>query len=177
MLNRLIRPRPATVAGRALFEAASAQARAPALYLRLGVPDTVEGRFESLLVHVVLVIHRLRGEGEQARETGQALFDAFIHNLDDGLREMGVGDLSVGKKMRKLGEAIYGRAKAYDPALDARPDTAPLTALVGRTVFGEADDARAEALAAYVAAVSDALAAQSLADLLAGRATFGEVAA
>ena len=177
MLSRLIRPRPATLAGRALFELAAAQARIPALYLRLGVPDTVEGRFESLLMHVVLVIHRLRGEGEQARETGQALFDAFIHNLDDGLREMGVGDLSVGKKMRKLGEAIYGRAKAYDPALDARPDAAPLTALVGRTVFGEADDPRAAPLAEYVAAVSAALAAQPLADLLAGRATFGEIAA
>ena len=88
-----------------------------------------------------LLLHRLRGEGEQARRDGQALFDAFLHSLDDGLREMGVGDLSVGKKMRKLGEAFYGRAKAYDPALAARPDLAPLKALVGRTVFAEADDA------------------------------------
>ncbi len=177
MLNRLMRPRPATLAGRALFEAASAQARAPALYLRLGVPDTVEGRFESLLMHVVLLLHRLRGEGEQARETGQALFDAFIHNLDDGLRDMGVGDLSVGKKMRKLGEAIYGRAKAYDPALDARPDLTALTALVGRTVFGAEEDARAGPLAAYASAAADALAAQPLPDLLDGRVGFAEVAA
>ena len=177
MLNRLMRPRPAAAAGRALFRVASGAARGPALYTRFGVPDTVEGRFELLLIHVVLLLHRLRGQGPQAKETGQALFDDFLQNLDDGLREMGVGDLSVGKKMRKLAEAIYGRGKAYDPALDAIPDLAPLTALVGRTVFDDAADVRAAPLAAHLAAQSAGLAAQPLTAILAGEAAFAEAAA
>src|SRR5580698_3554415 len=103
MFERWFAPRPAVAAGRALFKGLSAQARQPDLYLRAGAPDTVEGRFELYVLHLVLLLHRLKGEGPQAAETAQAVFDAFLKNLDEGLRDMGVGDLSVGKKMRKLG--------------------------------------------------------------------------
>ena len=175
-LTRFLKARPATDAGRALFAAAHLQARTPDLYARLGAPDTVDGRFEMLLMHVVLVIARLRAgplrASDQAAETRQALFDAFVANLDDGLREMGVGDLSMGKKMRKLGEAIYGRAKAYDPALAARPDLAPLASLIGRTVFGDEADGRGAPLAAYADRVVRALEGQADADLLGGRVAF-----
>src|SRR5689334_16549162 len=102
MLQRLFRPRPTREMGKALYQSAVAQARSPELYARLGVPDTVEGRFEAYSLHVILLIDRLYREGEQAAETSQALFDAFTTSLDSALREMGVGDLSVGKKMRKL---------------------------------------------------------------------------
>ena len=165
-LLSLFAPRPAVQSGRRLYAAAVAQARQPGLYERLGAPDTAEGRFELYTLHVVLLLHRLKGQGSQAGETGQGLFDAYLRGLDDALREMGVGDLSVGKKMRKLGEAFYGRAKAYDRALEALPDTEALAAVIGRTAAMEGADAGP--LVVYAVAASRALAGQPLQTLLEG---------
>jgi cytochrome b pre-mRNA-processing protein 3 len=169
MLQRLFRPRPAREMGKALYQSAVAQARTPALYATLGVPDTVEGRFEAYSLHVILLIDRLYQQGEQAAETSQALFDAFAKSLDDALREMGVGDLSVGKKIRKLGEAFYSRVKAYHAALETLPDAAELEAIIARTVYAEGDPAHAVAMARYAADQREALAAQPLADVLQGK--------
>ena len=152
MLNRLFRQRPAYAAGEALYALAAAKARDPAFYRDAGAPDTVEGRFELYMIHVILLVLRLRGQGRQAQETSQVMFDAFLRGLDDAMREMGVGDLSVGKKMRKLGEAFYGRAKGYAESLG---DPAAREALVRRTLFadapGEGADAGARTLADYLA--------------------------
>ncbi len=150
-------------AGRALFRALAAQARQPVFYQRLGVADTVEGRFELYVLHLVLVLHRLKGAGPQAAETAQATFDTFLKNLDEGLRDMGVGDLSVGKRMRKLGEAVYGRIKGYDRVL-AEPSPQPaLEEMVARTVLqGREAATHAAALARYVLATVAALAAAPL---------------
>jgi len=82
---------------------------------------------------------------------------------------MGVGDLSVGKKMRKLGEAFFGRAKNYHAALEALPDRGPLEALIARTVYAGADEARAPAMADYVLAQREHLAAQPAGALLKGQ--------
>ena len=165
-LSRLFAPRPAVIAGRRLYAAAVAQARQPGLYQALGGADTAEGRFELYTLHVVLLLHRLKGQGAQAAETGQALFDAYIRGLDDALREMGVGDLSVGKKMRKLGEAFYGRAKAYDRALEALPDLDPLAAVIGRTTTTMGDDARP--MVDYAVKANRSLGGQPLQTLLDG---------
>ena len=172
LLDRLFRPRPALVAGRALYGRAVEQSRAPALYADLGAPDTVEGRFEIYSLHVVLLLDRLRGEGEAAAEVSQALFDTYVKSLDHALREMGVGDLSVGRKMRKLGEAFYGRGKSYEAAFTALPDRGPLEALVVRTVYAEADAGPAPQLVAYVLGQRAALAAQPAERLLAGEASW-----
>ena len=174
--SRLFGTRPQVAMGRALYHAAVAQARRPALYADLAAPDTGEGRFELYTLHVVLLMRRLKRQGEAAAETSQAMFDAYLRALDDGLRERGVGDLSVGKKMRKLGEAAYGRVKSYDEALD-RYAVAPeaLTALVRRTVYAEAEAPQAAALAAYAAHAADALAAQPLERFLAGEVSWPEV--
>ena len=123
ILDRLFRPRPAKFAGETLYGRAVEQARLPHLYRELQVPDTVEGRFEAYSMHVFLLLDRLRGQGPQAAETSQVLFDTYLGGLDDALREMGIGDLSVGKKMRKLGEAFYGRVKSYEAALQSLPET------------------------------------------------------
>ena len=115
------------------------QARDPAFYAQASAPDTVEGRFELYMMHVILLAMRLRGQGAQAAETSQVMFDAFLRGLDDAMREMGVGDLSVGKKMRKLGEAFYGRAKAYAAAVaDARRSSRRSCA---RTLYADREDA------------------------------------
>ncbi len=176
MLRRWFAPRPATVTGRKLFASLSAQARNPALYREGEAPDTPEGRFEVYVMHVVLVLHRLKGQGPQAGEISQAVFDTFLHNLDEGLRDLGVGDLSVGKKMRKLGEAIYGRVKGYDVALASLPDRATLQALVGRTLFGRDDAPQAAAFARYAAVASERLAAESLEQLYQGQFQWPEFA-
>jgi len=177
LLERLFRPRPAREAGKALYAAAVGQARKPALYRDLAAPDTAEGRFEVYSLHVMLLLDRLRHptaavdpvDTQEAAEVSQALFDTYLKDLDHALRELGVGDLSVGRKMRKLGVAFYGRGKSYDAAFAALPDEAALEALLVRTVYaGVAADA-APRLVAYVLAQRRALAAQPLADLLTGQ--------
>ncbi|WP_293904946.1 ubiquinol-cytochrome C chaperone family protein [Phenylobacterium sp.] len=168
MLNRLFKPRPAQTAGRALYASTVTQARSPGLYAGLGVPDTAEGRFEIYSLHVYLLLERLKEQGEQAGEVAQALFDAYIAALDDALRELGVGDLTVGKRMRKLGEAFYGRIQSYEKALAALPDAGLLEALLARTVYAGVETDQAAALAAYVVAQRGALAARPLEQVCAG---------
>lgn len=172
MLKSLFKPRPAQKAGRALYASTVAQARSPALYSDLGAPDTPEGRFEIYSLHVYLLLERLKGQGEQAAETAQALFDTYVSALDNALREMGVGDLAVGKRMRKLGEAFYGRIRSYEEALGALPDRALLEALLTRTVYADAQVARSPALAAYVIGQREHLATQPLGRFHAGEVTW-----
>lgn len=173
MLKRLFKPRPAVIAGRELYARAVAQARTPALYVDLGAPDTVEGRFELYSLHTYLLLERLKGEGAQAAETAQALFDTYLSGLDNALRELGVGDTVIGKRMRKLGEAFYGRVKAYEVALAALPDKGALGALVARTIYVAQDDPPVAALVDYFLAQRATLAAQPLEAILAGDTTWG----
>ncbi len=174
IFERLFRPRPGVLSGQALYQAAVARAREPDLYLRLGAPDTVEGRFEVYTLHVIILLLRLKTDRAAAGEASQALFDAYVRGLDDGLREIGVGDLSVGKKMRKLGEAFYGRAKAYDEALARSPDLESLRALIARTVL-MGDPADAGPLSDYADRCAKTLAGQSLPDLLGGHVQWAPI--
>jgi cytochrome b pre-mRNA-processing protein 3 len=173
VLQKLFRPRAARATGAALYEAVTRQARQPLFYADFGAPDTLEGRFELYTLHVILLVCRLKGEGPQANEVSQALFDAYLRALDDTLREMGVGDLSVGKKMRKLGEAFYGRAKAYDAALAS--ESPELEALIGRTLFADAPTGAADAMTGYVRRAFAGLASQPLSDLIAGQVIWAEI--
>ena len=167
-LQRWLRPGPARTAGARLYAAVVAQARKPALYAEMGAPDTADGRFEVYTLHVLLVLARLKGEGPRAAHASQALFDAYLSGLDNGLRELAVGDLSVAKTMRKLGEAFYGRGQALEAALAALPDREPLEALLGRTVLGGAAGADPARLAAYVLEARAGLAATPVERLLEG---------
>ena len=144
---------------------AAAQARQPGFYTALRAPDTREGRFELYTLHVILLVGRLKGQGDIAAETSQATFDAYVRGLDDAFHELGVGYVSVPKKMKKLGEAFYGRLRSYSQANDA----AALESLIARTVGEEVD---AAGLARYVAAARDHLAAQPLEQVLAGSVTW-----
>lgn len=168
MFNRLFKPRTALVAGRELYNRVVPQARRTDFYAVLGAPDTAEGRFELYTLHVYLLLERMKGQGPQAAETAQALFDTYASALDNSLREMGVGDVVMGKRMRKLGEAFYGRVNSYEKALAALPDEGPLNALLARTVFAGVAQPSTEALAAYILKERASLARQPLDDLLAG---------
>jgi cytochrome b pre-mRNA-processing protein 3 len=121
VFQSLFRQRGPKVVGQKLYDAAVERARQPLFYTEFGVSDTVEGRFELYSLHVILLLHRLKGEGAQAAETAQALFDIFIGQLDHALREIGVGDLSVAKKMRKLGEASTGEPNPMTQRLPIPP--------------------------------------------------------
>lgn len=151
-----------------LYGWANTQARTTALYAELGAPDTAEGRFELLTLHIVLLSDRLKSGGGSLSALRQAVFDAYISNLDGAMREMGVGDLVMGKRMRKLGAAFYGRAKAYDNAFAALPDVGELEGLIARTVLAGATTTNAGGLARYVLARRAQLAALTDAAMLEG---------
>ncbi|MEH0075072.1 ubiquinol-cytochrome C chaperone family protein [Pannonibacter sp. Pt2] len=134
----------------ALYGAIVAQARQPAFYAALSVPDTVDGRFDMMILHAVLLFRRLQGEGKEAAATSQAVFDLFFRDMDASLREMGISDNRVPKKVRKMAEAFYGRANAYGEALDAG-NAAALAAAIGRNIFTETPNAPAcDRLALYM---------------------------
>jgi cytochrome b pre-mRNA-processing protein 3 len=150
-----------------LHQSAVVAARAPELYGVMGAPDTIEGRFELLTLHIILLMNQLTHIGDAGLELRQALFDTYVSNLDGAMREMGVADLSMGKRMRKLGEAFYGRAAAYEVALNTLPDLEALESLIRRTVL-EGVSSSPRALADYVVQTWSALDAGPKAALLAG---------
>jgi len=156
-----------------LFERIATASRDPGLYGDLGIPDTLEGRFEALSLHMVLALRALRGLPSPADEVGRDLTDAFFRDLDASLREMGVGDTAVPKRMKKLGEAFYGRARVYDAALNAT-DEGELAVALGRNVMGLEPGAEAPArpLARYALAADRAFKASSLDTILEHGFTF-----
>lgn len=150
------------------------QARTPALFSELGVPDTPEGRFEMIALHAALVLRRLRAEGEPGRALGQELFDLMLADFDVNLRELGVGDLSVGRYVKRLARNFYARVTALDAGL-ATDDPDALLPMLRTNVYhgGPAPTAaQVEVLAAYFAAQAAALGGQTGDALLAGRVRF-----
>ena len=181
--------RPAKAVGERLYAACVSQARQPVFYLDYGVEDAIGARFELLCLHVSLVVLALRAvpagdpRHDQAHETGQALFDAFLGALDNTLREQGVGDLTVPKKMKALATVIYTRMKRWDDLwaanapIDAQADYAARTVFAGgdfNAIGGDAaDDSMAVeatpqilAFATYIEAARQDLTADAL---MAGR--------
>jgi len=150
-------------AGLALYSAAVAAARAPWFYHGLGVPDTLDGRFDLIALHAFLLIHRVEREEGPGPAFGQAVFDAMFSDMEQNLREIGVSDLSVGRHVRAMWEAFHGRSKAYALAL-AATDRPALEAALERNVWrGSAPAGAATRLAGVVLAQSAHLAAQPFA--------------
>jgi cytochrome b pre-mRNA-processing protein 3 len=170
--NTFAGPADDVVAG-ALYAAIIRQARLPAFYRDMAVPDSVDGRFEMLALHTALVMLRLKqGADAAAHECAQRLFDLMAADLDRNLREMGVGDMGVGKKMRVMGEAFFGRMQAYQTALVG--DEIALQAALDRNLYGTVNTNMAAVvmLAAYVRKQCQHLASWPLTDMLAGRIEF-----
>ena len=152
-------PRGATIA--AFHERIAAASRQPGLYEALCVPDTVEGRFESLVLHMLLVLRRLRRLPPPAEDVAQDLVDCVFRHLDVSIREAGVGDVGVPKRMKKLAGAFYARMATYDPALETG-DAAMLTGQLAKGL--EAEPQRG--LTDYLLAAERGLAASDLDRLL-----------
>src|SRR5690625_1048453 len=162
---------------RKLYEQVILQSRCEAFYTILTVPDSVDGRFELLLLHLALLLRRLRKEGQSSQDLMQTIFDTFIFDLDQSLRESGVGDLKVGPNLKAMGEAFYGRSKVYDDGLSVVGDASLKAALV-RNVYGTAAPPpapAADAFSNYVRRVSQQLDSQSGSTLMKGRVTFPSV--
>jgi len=176
MIFRLFRRDPMAGTIDALYGAIVAQARRPAFYVAYGAPDTAEGRFDMLILHVALVCRRLgreTGTAEApARQLSQQVFDMFCDDMDHNLREMGVGDLTVPKKMRRIGEAFYGRLGAYDRALAATDDEELATALARNVLGADASGAPARRFAAYMREAARRLDVISFATLTGGELDF-----
>ncbi|MFL1463773.1 ubiquinol-cytochrome C chaperone family protein [Roseococcus sp. DSY-14] len=173
-LASLFRRKPFERTGFLLYGRAVAAAREPAPFAEWGVPDTPAGRFEMVCLHAALLIRRLRAERTAEGDAlAQAAFDAMFSDMDLNLREMGIGDLSVGKKVRNLWEGFHGRAEAYGAALEAG-DAAALAGALARNVWagGAPPPGGAEALAARALAAAQALAGQGLEQFKAGEARF-----
>jgi cytochrome b pre-mRNA-processing protein 3 len=159
----------------ALYGMIVAQARKPAFYQSYGVPDTVEGRLDMIVLHLVLAMRALgmgRNMGQGAasaapanQEISQELFDHFCRDIDGNLREMGIGDLAVPKHMQRVAGTFYGRAQVYEAALDTG-DAAGLEAAVARNVFGSVElTLGARRLAAYMREASQRLGLKNLGTL------------
>jgi len=136
-----------------LYRKAVEKARDPRFYLGLGVADTVDGRFDMIVVHAMLVMRCLRAGDGGARRVSQELFDFMFQDMDRSLREMGVGDLSVGKHIKKMAKAFYSRADVVETALDGVVGTnrALLVAALEQTIY------RATPQAAGIVAMADYL--------------------
>jgi len=151
-----------------------AQARLPCFYRDYAVADTVNGRFDLIVLHLALVLDRL-AQDPALQTLGQGIFDRFCRDMDHNLREMGIGDLKVPKQMRRLGEAYYGRAQAYRAAWAAK-DNGALVEALERNIYGgsHSGSAAAPRLAAYMREALRDLGAQPTASLAGGEMHFPE---
>jgi cytochrome b pre-mRNA-processing protein 3 len=161
----------------ALYGAVVAQSRRPGFYRDWGVPDTPMGRFEMIVLHAFLLMHRLRDDGN-AGDLTQELFDLMFADVDQNLRQMGVGDLSVGPRVKRLAQGFYGRVRAYQAGLESA-EAAALPRALARNLYGgaAADAAHPEAVAGYMRRAAATLAGQSFDELRTGRVVFGPLPA
>ena len=167
MLNVFRRnPRATTI--EALYGAIVAQARSPVFYLAYGIPDTVNGRLDVLMLHLAMAFERLSQGDDEAKAAGQETFDRFCRDMDDHLREDGVGDLKVPKEVRGVAAAFFGRHRAYMTALRAA-DRMALEAALCRNIFTNSEASGAARLAFYSEAAMRSLAGQDALAIAGGR--------
>lgn len=179
-----LKPHDKTASVQGAYVSIVKQARRPELYAPGCAPDNFDGRFDMMVLHVHLVLRRMRALGMGRSDIGQDLFDMFFKDMDQAMREVGVGDMGVGKKVQKMVEAFYGRATAYDGVLDAQGDNgpgenasneiSPIYDILLRNLYPDAaispkQEAGLRALTAYTLALEVHLAGLTLDDILSGQ--------
>lgn len=166
---------PQAASAAALYATAVERARRPAFYGTGGVPDSLDGRFDFVALHVYLVLRRLKGEGESAAALAQSLFDLMFDDMEQNLRQIGVSDIKVGNRVKDMAKAFYGRIEAYDRGL-AEGDAVLGDALRRNLFRGTTpDEGQVAAMADYLRFQVAFLQGQDLAGLLAGNLAFGPV--
>ena len=179
-----LKPHDKTASVQGAYASIVKQARRPELYAPGRTPDNFDGRFDMMALHVHLVLRRMRALGVGRSDIGQDLFDMFFKDMDQAMREAGVGDMGVGKKVQKMVEAFYGRATAYDGVLDAQGDNgpgenasseiSPIFDILSRNLYPDGaispqQEAGLRALTAYTLALEVHLAGLTLDDILSGQ--------
>lgn len=166
MFGNLFKSRSEKRIAQSLYDSCVRAARQPALYLDDGVPDTLEGRLELIMLHTALLITELKASGGEAgSDLSQEVFDVMFDDFDAAMREMGVGDSGIGKKIRFMAEGFYGRARVYSAALKGEGEES-LEALLRRNVFAsEAPVAAENRLSLYVKKSAEILAQQGFGGL------------
>ncbi len=169
---RWLKPSPAIDQANKLYITLVQQARQPVFYDELGIPDSLDGRFEMILIHLFLLTKRLQELGtEEADALAQHVTETFFNDMDRSLREIGVGDMSVGKKVKAMANAYNGRLTVY---ADAMGEPSALAEALRRNAYGTArpDDAQPHQLAAYMMTAQTELSKQAPADILAATITW-----
>lgn len=157
-----------------LYVSLVGQARRPEFYTEMAVPDTVEGRFELVVLHTFLLMNRLNQDVDRTAELSQCLFDVLFGDMDVSLREMGVGDVGVGKRIKRMVQNFYGRIAAYEEGLKSGKDV--LKSALERNIYDEgmvAVPSAVDMLEAYVSREQASLGAQNLDDMMRGNVLFG----
>ncbi|MBY0511086.1 MAG: hypothetical protein K2P94_13170 [Rhodospirillaceae bacterium] len=164
------RSRPHEDAALSLYRSLVEKARDPAFYAALGVPDTVNGRFDMLVIHAMLVLRRLRGGGTMANRTGKLMLELMFRDMDQSLREMGVGDMGVGKHIKKMAKAMFGRGERYEAALDG-DDPAAVAEALKENIYrqGAPADAVVAQMADYMRRADAHAQREDVAEIAAGR--------
>lgn len=172
MLALLKKKNPYAQAAHQAYACILEHARQTEFYEKLGVPDTFDGRFDLMVLHAYLILHRMLEDGKQEAETfNQALFDAIFADMDQTLREMGIGDMGVPKHMRKMMKGFNGRMHGYDEALEQGTFAQALK----RNLYGTAlapDDKKIAKMEAKALEMLAFLKTQSSADILSGHVRF-----
>ena len=161
----------------ALYIATVKQSRTPKFYLDLEVADTVEGRFDMIILHIFFVMRRLKAGGEKTELFSQALFDLLFMDMDQNLRELGVGDMGLARRVPKMAEAFYGRITAYEEGLSIIDDEdTTLKDALDRNLYRKtiASDESLQAMAQYLRKECNAVDKMDMGILLKGQITFGE---
>lgn len=171
MILSLFRKDTATEPVYAVYSAIVAQSRQPIFYAQWGVPDTVTGRFDMISLHMALLFRRLRAETGKQKEFSQAVFDLFFKDMDRSLREMGVGDLGVPKRIQKMGNIFFGLLAAMNEAMD-RSDVAALESVLARNIYEGEVTREVTLLTTYLMAQDRYLAGQAPNAITNGALTF-----
>ena len=167
MLNLLRKSAARKQMARGLYDDLVIRARAPIFFRDFGIPDTLDGRFDLMTLHAWLALTRLQEAGLE--QLAQDLTDAIFTGFDEALREQGAGDMSLGRKMKAMANAFYGRLAAYEGAAD---EGALATALARNLWRGAEADGRSRALALYVRNARQAL---ELSVMEHGKLDFGDL--
>lgn len=168
MLTRLFPSRRQDRPAALLYGALVEQARKPVFYSDFGVPDTLDGRFDLIVLHLFLALHRLKAEGAAGKALARGLTEVFVQDMDQNLREMGVGDLGVSRRVKDMARALFGRIEAYELALAG--GNGPLEAALARNLYGAVEPASSSvaAMAGYARQALDSLEGCDLDQLKAG---------
>ncbi len=172
MLGRLLNRRARRKQAERLHEDIIAQSRQPLFYAQLGVPDTMLGRYEMVCLHAYLVLTRLNRESEEGHQLAQTLHNLIFDDFDVALREAGLGDMGVGKRIKKLARNLHGRISVYEAGLAS--DDEELEAILRRNMYAsvEPDASQVAGMIAYIKAARQEMDACSGEAMFAGNPAF-----